>query len=95
MIFFLVRGQAPPQTGTPRDGNAVNVAVKFYEDNYHYVALILFKGEMGAEAASSATATTADCTTFPATDIGNFDLNFELDSDDDIDDGNADMFMWG
>ena len=57
------------------------------------MALIRFKGEMGAEAASSAAATTADCTTFPATDIGNFDLSFELDSDDDINDGSADMFM--
>jgi len=53
----------------------------------------------GAEAAASPTATAASAaasTTFPASDIGKFNLNFELDSDDDIEDiadGSADMFM--
>jgi len=40
LYFFWGWGLPPPQTSPPPDGNPVTVAVKCYEDNCHYVALI-------------------------------------------------------
>ena len=46
LYFFWGGGKASPQTPPPLDDNPVTVAVKCYEDNCHYVALIRIKCEL-------------------------------------------------
>jgi len=46
LYFFLRRSKPPLQIRPPLDGNPVTVAVKCYEDNSRYVALIRIKCDL-------------------------------------------------